>query len=103
MADAKISNLTELTTPSATDVLPIVNGGVTKKIQYSNLVTENVTILEATGTIDDSNTTFTFSSSPSLIVVNGAVYRNGHGCTIAGLNVTLDNPVGTGGDIYGIA
>ena len=41
MADTKISNLTELTTPHASDVLPIVDtSGIytTKNIKYSNLV-----------------------------------------------------------------
>jgi anthranilate phosphoribosyltransferase len=30
--------------------------------------------------------------------VNGTSYRNGHGVTISGTTITLDNPVGTGGD-----
>lgn len=59
-------------------------------------------ILEATGDVDDANTTFTFVSEPTMVVVNGSNYRNGHGCTIAGTTVTLDNPVGTDGDIYGL-
>lgn len=59
-------------------------------------------ILTATGTIDDSNKDFTFASEPKVVVVNGATYRHGAGCTISGTNVTLDNPVGVGGDIYGI-
>jgi len=40
MSDTKVTALTELTTPGATDVIPIVdNSGTatTKKIQYSNL------------------------------------------------------------------
>ncbi len=59
-------------------------------------------VLAATGTVDDSNTSFTFASEPALVVVNGQSYRDGHGCTIAGTSVTLDFPVGTGGDIYGL-
>jgi len=55
-----------------------------------------------TGAIDDSNLTFTFSAIPNMVIVNGATYRHGHGCTISGTTVTLDNPVGTGGDIYGL-
>lgn len=38
MADAKISALAEITTPTASDVMPIVNGGATKKVQLTNLV-----------------------------------------------------------------
>lgn len=39
MADTKISDLTEVTTPATTDVLPIVSGGETKKVQAVNLRT----------------------------------------------------------------
>ena len=38
MADSKISNLPAVITPSGTDVLPIVNGGLTKKITVNNLL-----------------------------------------------------------------
>ena len=61
------------------------------------------TLLTATGTVNDSNVTFTFASEPVLVVVNGTSLRNGHGCTIVTTTVTLDQPVGTGGDIYGIS
>ena len=37
MADQKISQLTEITTPNSNDVIPIVNGGSTKKITVANL------------------------------------------------------------------
>ena len=37
MADQKISQLTELTNPNPNDVIPIVNGGSTKKITVANL------------------------------------------------------------------
>lgn len=59
-------------------------------------------ILTATGTIDDSNTVFTFISTPRIVVVNGASYVNGSGVTIVATTSTLDNPVGVGGSIYGI-
>lgn len=64
------------------------------------------TILTATGTIDDSNVTFTFTSEPSLVNVNGAFYKQTGGAitwTYGGGTVTLSSPVGTGGSIYGIA
>lgn len=57
-------------------------------------------IITVTGTIDDSNTTFTAASAPTIVVVNGTAYRDGHGVTISGVNITLDNPAGTAGDIY---
>jgi len=64
-----------------------------------------VSQLTATGTVDDSNTAFTFASKPSIVVVNGASYRENKGWTWAALTltVTLDSPVGDGGDIYGIS
>ena len=39
MADSILTDLTELaTTPDSTDLLYVVDGGVSKKIQYSNLI-----------------------------------------------------------------
>lgn len=60
------------------------------------------TVLPATGTVDDSNTTFTFASAPTLVVVNGTAYRHGKGVTISGTTATLDYPAGVGGDVYGL-
>jgi hypothetical protein len=63
------------------------------------------TILTATGTIDDDNKDFTFTSKPSIIVINGASYRETGGAitwTWDTLTATLSVPVGVGGDIYGI-
>ncbi len=64
----------------------------------------SITPLTATGAVDDSNTAFTFTTKPSLVVVNGASYRENHGWswTAGTLTATLDAPVGVGGDIYGI-
>ena len=64
--------------------------------------TGSFSLLTATGNVNDTNTAFTFASEPVVVVVNGASYRNGSGCTISGTNVTLDNPVGSGGGIYGL-
>lgn len=61
-----------------------------------------LSVLPATGTVDDSNVTFTFASTPTLVVVNGTAYRNGFGVTIVTTTATLDNPPGTGGDVYGL-
>lgn len=64
--------------------------------------TASLTPIEVTGDVDDSNTSFTADSAPSMVIVNGAAYRDGHGCSITGTAITLDNPVGTGGDIYAL-
>lgn len=54
------------------------------------------------GTIDNSNVTFTFVTKPTLINVNGTFYREGKGWSWLAGTATLDNPVGTGGDIFAI-
>lgn len=54
-----------------------------------------------TGTIDDSNVTFTVVHEPFFINVNGAIYNVGDGAYasyVAG-TITLNYPVGTGGFI----
>ena len=61
-----------------------------------------LSVLTATGSIDDSNVTFVFTSTPTLVVVNGAIYQNGSGVTISGITATLDNPAGTGGSVFGL-
>lgn len=58
--------------------------------------------LAATGAVNNSNTSFTFPSPPTLVNVNGAMYANGHGVTISDTTGTLDNPPGTGGFVYGL-
>ncbi len=64
--------------------------------------TASLTPIAVTGDIDDSNTSFTAASAPSIVIVNGAAYRDGKGVAITGTAITLDNPVGTGGDIYAL-
>jgi hypothetical protein len=59
MADKRISQLDELTTPGSSDVLAIVNSGTTKKIQNSNY----------TLNVRNSNTALTASS----LVVNNFI------------------------------
>lgn len=67
-----------------------------------------ITVLAATGTIDDTNTIFTFTSEPTIVVINGASYAatSTVGGTLAwtnvGTTVTLAFPVGTGGSIYAL-
>lgn len=59
------------------------------------------TIATPSGTIDDVNVTFVFTSAPELIVINGKTLRSGHGWS-GTTTVILDSPVGTGGDIFSI-
>ena len=68
----------------------------------------SIAVLDATGTIDDSNTIFTFTSVPTLVVINGASYASTStvggilAWTNVGTTVTLAFPVGTGGSIYAL-
>lgn len=67
-----------------------------------------IAVLAAAGDIDDTNTTFTFTSVPTIVVINGASYAatSTVGGTLAwtnvGTTVTLAFPVGTGGSIYAL-
>lgn len=67
------------------------------------------TILTATGSVNDTNTTFTFVSVPSMVNINGSFYNAGAqvggvaAWTNVGTTVTTAFPVGTGGCIFGIA
>lgn len=64
----------------------------------------SLSLLTATGSIDASNKAFTFVSKPTIIIVNGATYRenNGWAWNSGTLTATLDGAVGVGGDIYGL-
>lgn len=58
------------------------------------------------GTINDTNTSFTVANTPLYLVVNTQTLFENNGYTLSGLNITLTNPIGTGGWIksaYGSA
>jgi hypothetical protein len=76
MADVKISALTEVTSPVASDVLPIVNDSSTKKVQASNLL--NAVL-------------------PSQTSANGKVL------TSDGTDATWETPSAGSGDVVGPA
>lgn len=54
-----------------------------------------------TGTVNDTNTSFTVVNTPKFIAVNGAIYRAGEGIftSFSGGTITLSSAVGTGGFI----
>lgn len=58
--------------------------------------------LPASGLVNNVNTVFTFTKTPTFVIVNGASYVNGSGVTIAGTTATLDNPPGNGGSVTGL-
>lgn len=65
-----------------------------------------ISLLTISGTIDDSNVTFTSTSQPKLLVINGGTYQPTGGAitwTYSGGTITLSSPIGTGGSIFGIS
>lgn len=62
-------------------------------------------VVTVTGTIDDSNTSFTVTTQPSVLVINGTVYQQTGGAItwtyLAGA-ITLSSAVGTNGSIFGL-
>lgn len=71
----------------------------------SSTPSSGLTIITVTGTIDDSNATFTMTSKPTLVNINGAFYQSTGGAitwSYSGGTLTLSSPVGTGGQIYGL-
>ncbi len=65
-----------------------------------------VSIITVSGTVNNSNTSFTASSEPSLLVINGEIYKPTGGeitWSYSGGTITLSEPVGTGGSIFGLA
>lgn len=103
----KITELNELTSPASDDLIPIydVSAGETKKIKPQYLTSGGLTLLTATGVVDDTNQLFDFSQKPTLININGALYPEGVGAfawSWSDPTVTLAIAVGTGGFIEGV-
>lgn len=65
-----------------------------------------ITIVAVSGTINDSNVTFTSATEPTVLVINGLVYQKTGGSItwsyLAG-TITLSSPIGTGGSIFGLS
>ncbi len=62
---------------------------------YSNIIGLEV----PAGVINNSNTTFTVTNTPVMVVVNGQIYTDGDGYTFTGNHITLTNPVGNNGSL----
>ncbi len=65
--------------------------------------TSGITVVAITGMVNDSNVTFSALTEPTLLNINGAFYQKTGGTytwTYGGGTITLNNPVGTGGQIY---
>jgi hypothetical protein len=75
--------------------------GVDGRINVISLASTSV--LTATGTIDDSNMTFTVVSEPSVAIINGAAYLPTGGAitwSYSSGTITLSSPVGVGGALF---
>lgn len=62
-------------------------------------------VITVSGTIDDSNTSFTAAVQPSVLVINGSTYRTTGGAitwTYLAGTITLSVAVGLNGSIFGL-
>lgn len=89
MADAKISALTALTTPSAADVLPIVETATstTKKMTFANLVAGFFYQTIRGEAVSGSGTAFTLAHAPIANTLQ--LFRGGARITVAGGDYTI--------------
>lgn len=67
----------------------------------------SLSILPATGAVNDANLIFGFTSLPSILVINGAIYQQTGGSitwtwNAITLQATLSSAVGAGGSIFGL-
>ncbi len=70
---------------------------VVKAITVANFIAQlqaalQTTFLEATGAVNSSNQTFTFTETPQAIIVDGVTYFENAGYTLTGLTATTDLP-----------
>lgn len=70
MADRRISQLVETPSPNTSDVLPIVNSGVTKKVQLNNLVkVSNYSTFKINNLSNPaSDSTYTFGPTEQFVI-----------------------------------
>lgn len=90
------------TVAAGTNVTISTNGNGQKVI---NAVGAALAVITVTGTVDDSNKTFTAATKPTLLNINGAFYLPTGGSytwTYVGTTITLNAAVGVGGSIFGI-
>lgn len=108
MTDAKRDNngvtvMLGVSNADNTTPLPFTIDSATGRVLMSS--TASLTVLTITGTVDDSNLAFTAASEPTVLVINGGVYKKTGGSitwTYSGGSITLSAPVGSGGSIFGL-
>lgn len=80
----------------------VVVGGITTSTSTGG----GFEIITVSGTIDNSNVTFSAATEPTALSINGPIYQQTGGAytwTYVGTTITLNQPVGEGGTIFGIA
>lgn len=90
----------------STVTLPFKIDSITGRLLVDNAGSGGFTIVAVTGTVDDSNVTFTAATEPTALVINGGIYQKTGGSitwTYVGTTITLSFPVGTGGSIFGLS
>jgi len=88
---------------NGTLAVPAGNDGST--VNFTAPSGGGLSIIAVTGTINDSNVTFTSATLPTLLNINGAFYQQTGGSITwsrTGTTITLSSAVGTGGSIFGI-
>lgn len=98
-----ITTVTSVSTIDFTGATVTNGGGGTADVTITG---SGITLVTVTGTIDDSNVTFSSATLPTVLVINGAVYRQTGGAITwsrSGTTITLSVPVGTGGSIFGMS
>lgn len=105
MADQKFSELTEVTTPLTADMMAIVTGGVTKKVQITNLrkVLEwdqyivkpaDQDVINSAVLVDDTDLQFAMTAGDVWYVRLDLVYSASSGATDFRLNFVLPTAQG---------
>lgn len=97
---AALTNLAALAASGAGEFLRKTGLGTFENATPASGTT--LSVATPTGTVDDNNTAFVFSTKPLLILINGSLYAENAGWTWAGSTATLFTPVGTGGVIRGL-
>lgn len=88
----------------ATVTLPFLCDDITGRVLV-DATGSGLSIITVTGTIDDSNVTFTAASQPTLLFINGLCYQTTGGSitwTYVAGTITISSPIGTGGSIFGV-
>ena len=83
----------------------MILGATAKTITDLTALTGTTKRLTATGLVNDSNKTFTFTEEPTYIIIRGVMYPKATGVynwTWDTLTATLAVPVGSGGFIEGL-